>query len=397
MTLATLLPNDHNQPNEAWPLTMTERQPTFGSSSSSCPLASSSTPSSTSSSPLPLSEIRERVSEKTFRWLEQAEKEEELRKAEEAENETGVDLFASSDNDDTNDGDEDCRVHEWISSLHDPDGVGGIFWEASEDHAVDEHSADTVRVQYILSPSSGGHGDDLWAASRHIRNLFADPMRCRELLKMEPQEENNSTDEGNGASRRPLCPHPLRGKRFCELGAGGGLPSWVALWCGSNVVCTDQAIPDRIRCLAESAERNLRSIVSECKRDRQDRSANATDKELVDTIGQATVCPYDWGTPVDDMGAAFDVVVAADCCYMPECHGILLDSIVKLLAPNGIALLPFALHSNTTDERVWAIVDKAAALGLRVENLGAVQLTPQASGMPAKRALVHMVRLTWER
>ena len=43
----------------------------------------------------------------------------------------------------------------------------------------------------------------------------------------------------------------------------------------------------------------------------------------------------------------FDVIVAADCMYMPWLHTELLDSIDLLLSDRGVALMPFALHGNT--------------------------------------------------
>jgi uncharacterized protein (UPF0147 family) len=35
--------------------------------------------------------------------------------------------------------------------------------------------------------------------------------------------------------------------------------------CGARVVCTDQSIPDRIRCLAECAQRNLQDLEMQVK------------------------------------------------------------------------------------------------------------------------------------
>ena len=92
-------------------------------------------------------------------------------------------------------------------------------------------------------------------------------------------------------------------------------------------------------------------------------------------------------------GDLFDVVLAADCIYMPYLHGLLLDSIAALMAPTGVALLPFALHGNTADEEVWGIVELAKEKGFRVDVLEAEQLTPQCSNMNKKRGLVNMIRL----
>lgn len=122
---------------------------------------------------------------------------------------------------------------------------------------------------------------------------------------------------------------------------------------------------------------------------------------------RARVCSYDWGSSIEKVASLlqdddddkvrnklFDIVVAADCVYMPEFHKELINSIQKLLDPDGVALLPFALHGNTEDGRVWGVVDLAKQEGFYVENLGSLQLTPQSYGMEAKRALVYMLRLT---
>ena len=61
----------------------------------------------------------------------------------------------------------------------------------------------------------------------------------------------------------------------------------------------------------------------------------------------------------------FNVVIAADCIYMPHFHSILLDSIKLLLSKEGLALLTFALHGNTKDDNVWGIVDLAKEKDLR--------------------------------
>jgi hypothetical protein len=158
------------------------------------------------------------------------------------------------------------------------------------------------------------------------------------------------------------------------------------------------------------------------------------------------ICPYEWGSPVDevlevpvpvlslsrpqeehdndngndqqcqagqqehDNDNRFDIVVAADCIYMPAFHDLLLDSIDLLLLRNNdkhntaipavaipivaCALVPFALHGNTPDASVWAFVDKAQMRNFHVQQLTQAQLTPQSLGMDSKRALVHTLRLT---
>lgn len=261
-----------------------------------------------------------------------------------------------------------------------------------------------LSIPYILSESSGGHGDDLWAASRHISNVFADREKCFDLLSP-ILDHNNRKDHHQQVLHQDTMEmdHPLLGLDFIELGAGAGLPSWTAMRCGARVVCTDQPLPNRIRCMAESAERNIRLM--------KDNAVAPREEKEYKFAMQARVCPYSWGEPIHDIlvdvstnvleekndneeSKRFDVVVAADCIYMPQFHSSLLDSISMLMSDKGLALLPFALHGNVKDEDVWNIVDLAIGKGFKVETLASQQLSPQSINMDSKRGLIHLLRLT---
>ena len=74
-------------------------------------------------------------------------------------------------------------------------------------------------------------------------------------------------------------------------------------------------------------------------------------------------------------------------------HETLLDSISIPMPDEGVALLPFALHDNAPDEKVWGIADLAKQKGFAVDIPEGIQLTPQSSSMSSKRALVHTIRL----
>ena len=71
------------------------------------------------------------------------------------------------------------RVQEWCSNTQIADGHGGYCNSDEKDQIEDG----ALKIKYILSESAGGHGDDLWAASRHISNLLAQKEKCSELLK----------------------------------------------------------------------------------------------------------------------------------------------------------------------------------------------------------------------
>jgi predicted nicotinamide N-methyase len=378
---------------------------------------------------LPLSDLQDRVSSQTFKWLKTSDEEEARIKAEleddEAANATALfgQLFnQNKEKDDGYDDDDESvynRVEEWCSSLINPDGIGGTN-VYDDDDAVTKHdkeeegsaSEGALKVKYILSESSGGHGDDLWAAARHVANMFADPIKCKELLKplLLGRKFKNEDDDNN--DNNDNSDNPLLGVSFVELGAGAGVPSWTAMKCGAIVVCTDQAISNRIRCIAESAQRNLQDMKTEASIESDDNDNdnknNTNNQQAITYAEMVRACPYDWGNSIDEVveilnenrnivqksNRRFDVVLAADCIYMPHFHSLLLDSIKMLLSERGVALLPFALHGNTKDDNIWSIVDLAKEKGFDVEVLESQQLTPQGAFMDSKRALVNMLRLT---
>ena len=346
----------------------------------------------TKTDPLPLDELTERISTKTYLWIKDAIEKEEQQKQELKDEalESGYHAFVQfgkHPQEEEDSEDEEERVREWISSSWNLDGIGGYPLTCQEeDQLCSNIEENSISAKYILSDKDGGHGDDLWAASRYIANVFANRSKCCAIL-----------DGLRGGPIKEEDGHPLLGLKVLELGAGGGLPSWVAMKVGAEVVCTDQSIPDRIRCLAECAQRNLNDLQIKLE----------TDHPILAHAKKARVCPYNWGSITDELmpdhnigeeeksylHGLFDVVIAADCVYIPQCHAVLLDSIHKTLSEQGVALLPFALHGNTKDENVWAIFDLAKEKGFSVDILESVQLTPQAIGMEKKRGLVNMVRL----
>lgn len=270
------------------------------------------------------------------------------------------------------------QVLRWSSSRTIPDGFNGTLLQNAR--KIDEDGA--VNTIYILSEALAGFGDQVWASSRHVSNCLANADRCREILS--PLLTSTSSTHREE--------HPLLGTSFLELGAGAGVPSWTAMHCGARVVCTDQAVTDRIRCIAECAERNYCEMKDNLPED---------DERLVNAA-KTKVYPYNWGDDVHEVSHAlssdgkerFDVIVGADCVYMPWLHKELLQSIEMLLSDRGVALLPFALHGNAKDGEVWGIADKAKTMGFSVAILEKQQLTPQKSCMEAKQGLVHTVRLS---
>jgi hypothetical protein len=327
--------------------------------------------------PIQISVLNKWISSSTQSWLDQAKKVEYARREEDAN--YGADLFITQQ-----DREEEfellhCRVRRWMTSKTNPDGIFDWSYEEAPNTPNSTEECCGISVIYIISDSSEGHGNSLWPSSRHVSNLLANEQSCRQVLQPLLEQKQIDTTQK----------HPLLGLNFLELGSGAGVPSWTAMKCGARVVCTDQRVPDRIRCIAECIERNWR-----------DMQLAVRDGDVLQNAEMARACPYNWGEPIDEITAflgkdeRFDVVVAADCCYMPLLQGKLLQSIDMLLSKEGVALVPFALHGNAKDEDVWGIVDRAKEIGFCVEVLESKQLSMLTIGMDKSRGLVHTVRLT---
>lgn len=375
--------------------------------------------------PLPLEDLKAWIpSSDIYEWLEEGDAKAAAFQAElDAEGADQIaNLFGSNNNNnDSNADDEEeasvassdqsdadfegfvGRIRVWTSSSTHVDGFGSKYHGVEADTDNDTKEKDGIRIVYIISESWEGYGDLLWASSRHLANQFADPTQCRSLLA-----PLWTTRVGLGKDDEQDF-HPLTNLKVLELGAGCGVPSLMAMKCGARVVCTDLDNPNRIRCIAESMERNWREMKNK--------------GEIYPNATLARACPFRWGAstePVakasilrnleqseraaDGDGAAierpktsetFDVICATDCLFMPWLHYDLLAGMDELLAPDGVIVLAFAIHeAYSKDSEVWAFVDKAKEKGFDVEIMEAVQLTPPSKGMAAKQGLVHKLRLT---
>jgi len=286
--------------------------------------------------PLPLDDLRPYVSEETYDMLLKADKEEEDLNNEEIPPQ----LFADDDEDD----ESPDRVQYWTSSTSQLDGYGG--YEGSEEVPTEENGS--IRVAYIVSDQSWqGFGHLVWSSARYLASVLAVPSRYQEILQVSS----------------------LEGLQVCELGAGTALPSLVAMKQGAIVTVSDQAVPHRIRCMAESVARNKVSTTTR-------------------------VVPHDWGTDVAPVGEGkFDVVLAADCCYMPWLHSELLDSMWNLMHDQSVAIISYCLHGNTDNDDVRKIEERARSRGFVVEVLPSKQLTPQNAEMESTQGYVYSLRL----
>lgn len=183
-------------------------------------------------------------------------------------------------------------LQEWTSSRTNPDGHGGFEPRVDEATGDETKTAenDSVTVKFILSGDVWqGFGNQVWAASRHLANMLADPLKCRFLL--DPFLSSNLDKEQTPTSDKATAKrHPLEGICMCKLGTGAGVPSWTAMRRGARVVALDQAIPGRIRAVAEGDQRNWQDPIL------------SSDKEN-GLFYRRMVFPYDWGSPVEDIMA----------------------------------------------------------------------------------------------
>ncbi|CAJ1934632.1 unnamed protein product [Cylindrotheca closterium] len=390
--------------------------------------SSSSDPSSKfNDEPLPLETLKPWISSQEFvEWIQKGDEKQAALEAEMKENEVynAANLFGSTLDEEFEQ--KGNRIQQWTSSAIHIDGIGGFDHHHKEDTrtiggessssaaaaAATSNDTHVVQLEFFLSESYQGFGDTLWSSARYVANVLANPEQCQEILApyLERRQERGNKGEDYSENR-----HPLLGTSVLEIGAGAGVPSWSAMHCGARVVCTDLADTNRIRSIAECACRNYRKMLEQ---EEQNNSSGGSDddSERLHFAEQARACPHDWGSdvqpvlhalnhpsnkkeeatsqPASDEMELFDVVLAADCCYMPWTHDEMLDSIYKVMSPIGVALICFALHDNTDDNDVWKIVDRAKNRGFVVETLPSTQLTPPTTHMEAKQGLVHTVRLS---
>ena len=390
---------------------------------------------------LQLKDLQKWVTPDIYEWLKEGDVEADKLKEEMEEQGTdAVTNLFSNDDDSSSSHNDDFegvygRIRYWSSSKTNPNGVGHGHGESEPTDDVEDADETKKTVAYVISESFDGYGDILWSSARYLANQFSDPIKCRELLS--PRYCGDTTS-GH-------CVHPLRGLRVLELGAGAGVPSYMAMHCGAQVVCSDLDSPNRIRSIAESMERNYRSIVTKQNNPKgeKDAAGDDDDDDYYHYTKLSRACPLKWGQPVDqvveslnggsddssdintkneelsnDQSAEskrpqrlFDVIFAADCCYMPWLHVDLLNTIDKLLIPlpsdgeatgdsnvngTGVAVLTFAIHEGISkEEEVWTILDRIKEQGkFDVETLESIQLKPPRTGMLAKQGFVSTIRLT---
>jgi len=127
----------------------------------------------------------------------------------------------------------------------------------------------------------------------------------------------------------------LSGRRVLELGCGLGLPSIVAALDGADVLASDVE-PDALACVEASAAR-LDVSVATLEADYRDPPAALLD-------------------------GSFDLVLAADVLYEPDCAAALARLVPRALAPGGALVVTVSWQDQETE-----LVERLRAEGLVVE------------------------------
>ncbi|WOO82511.1 Protein N-terminal and lysine N-methyltransferase efm7 [Vanrija pseudolonga] len=154
----------------------------------------------------------------------------------------------------------------------------------------------------------------------------------------------------------------LTGRTVVELGSGAGLPSIVAARDSgaTKVVCSDYDAPEVISAIGRNFE------------------ASGAD------AGKWAVLGHSWGTDPSKLLAhapgGFDELILADTLWQTDYHPILLDSVLALLAPNGVVHVAAGLHTGRgPHERFLAL---AETRGLRAQLETEVQWLPDGEWGP---------------
>lgn len=127
------------------------------------------------------------------------------------------------------------------------------------------------------------------------------------------------------------------GKRVCEIGAGCGVTGIVAAQLGAKVVLTELDFELKL------LERNMND------------NPVRPSPHVIDgsqTTGSTETKEFFWGNDPSDLGAPFDVVLAADCVYELQLFDLLAKALVDITDKNTVTY--FCIEHRWTDiERWW--------------------------------------------
>lgn len=128
----------------------------------------------------------------------------------------------------------------------------------------------------------------------------------------------------------------VEGMKVLELGAGTGLSGIIAARAGAEeVVITDYPAPEVLANIKRNVEKNVKSDQSSARA--------ATGRP------QCWVQGHEWGNLEDEFCAehkgTFDIIIVADCLWMPWQHENLMKSINHFMKPEGKAWVVAGFHT----------------------------------------------------
>ena len=148
----------------------------------------------------------------------------------------------------------------------------------------------------------------------------------------------------------------VKGQRVLELGAGTGLAGIVASLMGAqSVVVSDYPAPEVLANIKENVERNVTSRTEQ------------------DGVRDIRVQGHQWGNFSDEFcssqNESFDILLVADCLWMPWQHLSLLESIRWFLAEDGRAWVVAGFHTGREKMRGFYEESLLKEVGLEVERI----------------------------
>ncbi|OAF58049.1 hypothetical protein VC83_05197 [Pseudogymnoascus destructans] len=153
----------------------------------------------------------------------------------------------------------------------------------------------------------------------------------------------------------------VKGKKALELGAGTGLSGLVAARAGAeSVIITDYPAPEVVANIKKNVEVNL------------------PEELRIGREGNPATClveGHEWGKLSEDDDfvqnhkGSFDVILVADCLWMPWQHKELMKSIAWFLGPGGKAWVVSGFHTGRVKMRGFYNAELLTEHGLEVESI----------------------------